>query len=507
MNSAPVGHPVLETLHDADTERIVLSSIIMLPDMHAAFVREIDGGAFYNAAHRAIFVAAREVVAAGGLPDLAGVQTYLSAHGADDSALAALSELVDCASTTDIRPHVARLRELAGRRELARVGSDLTRRAAGDGDLVDAAAEGADALLTLAGQNSPDPQGYDLATASLARFSGPAPAIDWLVESVIPVGTVGLLYGPGGAGKTTLAFDLACAVATATPQPWCGTFSVSGGAVLYLASEDPEAIWHVRADAARRRYGQPPERLSLVNVYGAAHPLFRVEREQLRTTAEYDRLAATLRANPGIRLVVLDGRSRLCGVEGAGNGIVPMEVAYLERLAVDSGAAIMLLHHSPKSSYGTRTDARAAARGETALLDACRFGLYLRDLDTENAADNGLCEQERRSTLVLSVAKCSYAAPRPDIVLRRGPLDVFECVADVVLGVSRQERNQRRAADDVAAVVATIRESPGASGAFIRARCGLPDKRARAALAEAVAGGSVAMTEGGRGAHLYTIKA
>jgi hypothetical protein len=281
--------------------------------------------------------------------------------------------------------------------------------------------------------------------------------------------------------------------------------------VFYLASEDIETAWHLLLSQACIRFGpkaraQLIERLHLMNVYGQARPLFTVKGDTLETTPEYERLRLTLELLQGrIRLLIIDGRSRLCGTEGAGNGLVPLEVAALERLALRFGVAILLLHHSQKSTYGTQSDARAAARGESALLDSCRFGIYLRDMDTTNAQHNDLSETERRETLALTVSKCSYARPPADVVLRRGVCGDFVRVTDVKLNPSKGDRERMQETKDRDVVLALVWKSPGESGRTLRDQSPLSRQRTLAALSAAVDDGLLSTSPGPHRALLYTL--
>lgn len=342
----------------------------------------------------------------------------------------------------------------------------------------------------------------------LERFADEPTPIDWVVPGIIPAGTVGILYGPGGAGKSTFAFDLGCAIATGTTPGYLDALkTIYPGGVFLVSSEDHERWLHQRVHAARKRYPwhQLRDSMRVLNLYGRCAPLFRVERSEIITTETYDQLYALIEQQASARLVILDGRSRLCGTEGSGNGLVPQEIAALEKWAVSLNCAIMLLHHSPKSSFGNRVDARAAARGETALYDAVRFALYLRDLDEKSAEQNGLTESERRQTLVLSFAKCQVAAPQRDVVIRRTADGGFEPVAGIKVNPSRAEIERQREAQDMTAVLSLIHEHPGSSG---RALCAVsPISRARtiAALDAAVAEGVVTETKGAHRASLYAI--
>jgi hypothetical protein len=74
---------------------------------------------------------------------------------------------------------------------------------------------------------------------SLADLLGePESATEWLVQDRIPAGAVVLLAGRPKAGKSTLARELAFAVATGTP--WLG-WRTTVGTVWYLAFEDKRA--------------------------------------------------------------------------------------------------------------------------------------------------------------------------------------------------------------------------------------------------------------------------
>jgi hypothetical protein len=45
-------------------------------------------------------------------------------------------------------------------------------------------------------------------------LAAPPQPISWAVEGLMPIGTVGDLAGPPGAGKSTLILDLATAIAS-----------------------------------------------------------------------------------------------------------------------------------------------------------------------------------------------------------------------------------------------------------------------------------------------------
>ena len=69
------------------------------------------------------------------------------------------------------------------------------------------------------------------------------PARKWLVDGLVPSGTVTLLGGDGGTGKSLVALQLA--TCTALGRSWLG-LSVSSGKALFISAEDDEKELHRR---------------------------------------------------------------------------------------------------------------------------------------------------------------------------------------------------------------------------------------------------------------------
>ena len=61
----------------------------------------------------------------------------------------------------------------------------------------------------------------------------------WLIDGVIPAESLVCLYGKRGQGKTFLALDWACCIATGTA--WCGKV-VQPGRIAYLLAERPDGL-------------------------------------------------------------------------------------------------------------------------------------------------------------------------------------------------------------------------------------------------------------------------
>jgi len=88
---------------------------------------------------------------------------------------------------------------------------------------------------------------------SAAHFEGkPTPQRRWEVENYIPRCKPVLVYGDGGAGKSTLALQLG--VARSAGTKWLG-LETRQGSTLYLSAEDDEDELHIRLNCIKNDLG------------------------------------------------------------------------------------------------------------------------------------------------------------------------------------------------------------------------------------------------------------
>ena len=191
----------------------------------------------------------------------------------------------------------------------------------------------------------------------------PDDAPEWLVENRIPCGALVILAGKPKAGRSTLARDLAFAVATGSP--WLGWPTLCG-TVWYLALEEKrsEVRKHFRLMGAT---GDEPIRLLINQMPDRAI-------DALRELAE--------REAPF--LIVVDTLQRLLKVRDLNDySAVTAALDPLIRLSRATGATLLLLHHAGK---GDR-EGIDALLGSTALA---------------GSVDNVLVLARRNQTRILS---------------------------------------------------------------------------------------------------------
>ncbi|MGN3974206.1 AAA family ATPase [Tsuneonella sp. SYSU-LHT278] len=188
----------------------------------------------------------------------------------------------------------------------------------------------------------------------------------FVIERLAPAGEVTLFTGPGSAGKSLLAQQLATAAAAG--RETLG-FMIEPTPAIYITCEDDAEQLHWRQEHICKALGSPMSALagklhlsSLRGNIGSELATFPQDGRVLPTTS-YERLVATLQRT-GARIAFLDNVAHLFAGNENDRGEVTRFVNLLNRLACETDASIVLLGHPNKAgdSYS----------GSTAWLNAVR---------------------------------------------------------------------------------------------------------------------------------------
>lgn len=194
--------------------------------------------------------------------------------------------------------------------------------------------------------------GFRLMRAGNLQPTAPA----WLIRGFLERDSLALVFGDPGVGKSFLALDWACHIATA--REWLGQ-RVAGGPVIYVPGEGHNGIAR-RLKAWQIRHG--------VDLGG--HPLFvanhAAEMNNPESAAGLEAAidaAATYAGEP--RLVVLDTLARNFG-PGDENSTQDMTafIAAADHVRLRYRCAVLLVHHS---GHADKTRARGAMALKGAL--------------------------------------------------------------------------------------------------------------------------------------------
>lgn len=241
-----------------------------------------------------------------------------------------------------------------------------------------------------ADDNSPPPP-KPLPTLDLVALSKTrAKPTEFVIERIAPKGEVTLFTGAGSAGKSLLSQQLATATAAGIG---CLGLSLTPTVAHYITCEDGADQVHFRQERLCEALGIPMASLagklhltSLRGELGNELATFGADGKIIPTDT-YQRLKAAIIAS-GAKLVFLDNVAHLFIGNENDRGDVTRFVNLLNRLAGETGAAIILIGHPNKGGD--------EYSGSTAWPNAVRSRIFLdHDEDTD--------------LLTLSLPKANYA--------------------------------------------------------------------------------------------------
>lgn len=233
------------------------------------------------------------------------------------------------------------------------------------------------------------------------------PPLDWLVgeemAGLFPAAALLAIYGAPGAGKSFIAADLACTLASRGERTWFGN-TVRRGPVLYVAAEGGRGF-RQRTIAWRTLHGVERADVELqfvlepANLYGP------------------DDVSHVLRACDQLpdapALVVFDTLAR-CMVGGDENSAQDMGLVVdrADRVKRATGASVLLVHHSRKD--GDTERGSIALRGAVDTLGSVRE-------DEDTGGRVLACEKQKDAGAFDPIAfrlrvvgdSCAVAAPDP----------------------------------------------------------------------------------------------
>ncbi len=165
---------------------------------------------------------------------------------------------------------------------------------------------------------------------------------DYLIKGVLECATLASDFGASGDGKTFVAIDKVCSVATGTP--YHEHEIVDPGPVVYIAGEGHAGLKR-RFLAWETRHGVD---LSTAPIYVSSRPIPLGDHESLGPAiVEIDEIAAT---EGELRLIVIDTLSRNIAGDENSSYDMPAFVRALDYLKARYNAAVLVVHHTGHSA-------------------------------------------------------------------------------------------------------------------------------------------------------------
>jgi RecA-family ATPase len=259
------------------------------------------------------------------------------------------------------------------------------------------------------------------------------PPQEWLLKNSLPTGKTGMLVGMGGIGKSQLI--LALGVAVASGASVCGgAFQVDhDGSVLIFNAEDDQLEVHRRFRALVSSYSEA----------GIGKPNFSLQHLEWKKVEKHNSRLHFGFFAPGnnalcgpdgqqtelfnevldkavqiddLRLIVLDPLRRFLSGNEDSSEVVAGFIPIVERLSSETGATVLLVHHTSKQAAYKGSGHQFAARGSSALSDLVRWQVNLSAVSDPKKA--GLPAEG--DYLQITVSKNNYGPPQTeDVFLQR----------------------------------------------------------------------------------------
>lgn len=240
-------------------------------------------------------------------------------------------------------------------------------------------------------------------------FTEQPPALDFVFGGLL-AGTVGNISAPGSTGKSLLALELAITIACPEVDDDLLQMGVcERGKVIVFNAEDPKEILSSRLFHIRKAFHQDfldeiRNNLSVIPLVG--------KQPNIASQTFQDQVIAKAQ---GARLLVFDTFTRFHVANENDNGQMSQVVGCFERIAAETGAAVLFLHHASKGATLNGQQAeQQAARGASAITDNCRWQGFLQGMSAEEAVSHGIDEGDRKGYVRFGANKENYGRSMSD---------------------------------------------------------------------------------------------
>ena len=275
-----------------------------------------------------------------------------------------------------------------------------------------------------------------LASGRMTLRSTPPPPRNYVFGNVVTPASVAVMAGVGGTAKTTLAIQ---ASIHGTLGLKLGTIQVGKFSSLMFLGEET-------ADERDRRFGALSVGLSAAdraaiekNVYchGAAGDDLRLTfmcDGNVQESTLVDQIIDLAKqhasqADYPVGLIVLDHARLVMAGDPLSADHVTALLRGLTRIAVETGAAVLLLAHSPKSTYSKEGEADPSeVFGSGAFVDHTRSAFVLHTMREKEAKHFGLSDVERKEHVSLNVVKANYGPSGTSWWFKKMPVQGWQAI-------------------------------------------------------------------------------
>ncbi|NOR70353.1 MAG: AAA family ATPase [Methylomarinum sp.] len=269
-----------------------------------------------------------------------------------------------------------------------------------------------------------------LATALARKL----PPIDYVLPG-LPRGKVGMLSAAGGVGKSYWSLQAALQVAVGgfVDFDLAGAEFESGdatGSVLLVSLEDEAddvsrrlqtIINHWEDDKEQKEWLADIADNELFDIIALAGQGVSLIDNYAMPNGYIASITEHAQKMHHCRLIIIDTLRRAHDADENDNGVMSKILRYFEKLAKDTNAAVLLLHHESKAAIGNADAGAGAMRGASAIVDNARWVMRMQRMTAIEAEARGILDDNiRKQWIRVTNEKTNYGPEEAEKWLLRG---------------------------------------------------------------------------------------
>ena len=324
---------------DTTSEKCLIWCLLRKPDLLRDDSLSFSVEDFHFPPHQRLVRSILDLDQNGIIPDPGMVRNRLE----DPSDCVYLDALIDgmWASPSNAKYYAEKLREVAARRK-AIFDADKLTRAANSGVPEDIAK----VYGELSKREDPEEAGFPVIRPSVG-FSKILPPPVYVLPSLRPR-TVGLIVAQEGVGKSFLALEIGLAKASGCDLTGIG-ITGPGKGIVYFSKEDPPEIIEERLQSISpfipSESRAKADGLEIVSLYGRQATLV-----SKKSVVNAKLVRQIIKTGTGKDLLIFDTLRKLHDLEENSSGEMKVLLEIFDRIALETGAAVLLIHHTNKSA-------------------------------------------------------------------------------------------------------------------------------------------------------------
>lgn len=238
--------------------------------------------------------------------------------------------------------------------------------------------------------------------------------VDYAISPIFRAGRAALITGLGASSKSTLLKELAISVTSGKPALGLSV-PKPGKAVLVLAEDTPEDAYR-SLDAIFQSMNLSDDEITLVHerlfIFAAAgKDCVIVSSESDKTSLKLDQLISFVQSLGDVRLVGLDPAIALTRGREL-DELAQRDLANtVEKIAIETGAAVLVISHAAKSVQYQQEVGSHASRGSGAITDAFRLEVLMRVMTSKEAKTFQIADPDRHRFVRMQVTKANSLPP------------------------------------------------------------------------------------------------